>query len=192
MHYESCVPHLNQISLYLLHYLPGKIDQMYDTTLRKRASAVKFTGPPAKKPFHCISWFWIAQDWFDNESTKVYPSMCKDTRQPDSWTDLSWFTYNQPKWLKDKNFKSCELGYTVTLQKQISKFTFNHYTSGKALFTDKLAFSISLITEWCMDKQFHRSLYFTYLSFPYFTVGICWLCTCYKSISWSPQTFLLL
>ena len=61
-----------------------------------------------------------------------------------------------------------EPGYTVPSRKHISKLMFDWYTSGKALLADKLqsdAFSLSLTTDIRMDEQFHRSLYFNYLSF---------------------------
>ena len=50
--------------------------------------------------------------------------------------------------------------------------------------TNSIRRVLTLPHHWYMDEQFYRNkiaLYFTYLSFPYFIVGIRWLCTCYKS-----------
>ena len=125
---------------------------------------------------------------FSNES---WSGTSEGSRQFDSWTDYSRFKISTNgwetriltvngilrAWIYFAIIKTYQHAYVWSIYKWKS-FTCQQ-TPVQCLLT--------LPYHWYMDEQFYRSLYFTYLPYPYFRMGICWLCTCYKVISWSPH-----
>ena len=136
---------------------------------------IKVVGSLAKKSFcHLRSWFWTAQVWFNNEGTEVYPNASKDSRQYNSWTDCSRLTTS----MNGRRMRISRangilwawvysIHYTVPSRKHISKLMFDQYTSGITGWQTSIRSILALIYGWAVLQ----SLYFTYPSFPYFTVG---------------------